>query len=163
MSKPHNKFKNQIRAARNRMALALNSAGYTDVKRNSKITTTCTLYASVFNVPLLKDKKYWEYIFLLDQYSDLNSNISKSIKIPKKVNRRLIYNAYIKSHKWFIFSSNVKKERGNKCEECSAGGKGIILHAHHLTYERLGNELPEDIQVLCKSCHQLKHPDKKFR
>jgi hypothetical protein len=162
MIKPHKKFKNQIRAARSRMAFALNEAGFPDVKKNGSIRRNCELYSQVFNVPLSKNIKHWHLHFLLEQYGSATSKMSKEVKVPKKVNRRSEYNRYIKSFAWFEFSSRIKAERGNKCEECGAGGKGVILHSHHLTYDRLGKELPEDIQVLCKPCHQLKHPEKKM-
>jgi hypothetical protein len=29
------------------------------------------------------------------------------------------------------------------------------LHVHHSTYERLGRELPEDLEVLCRRCHEI--------
>lgn len=31
------------------------------------------------------------------------------------------------------------------------------LDLHHLTYERLGHELPEDIVAVCRPCHDLIH------
>lgn len=42
----------------------------------------------------------------------------------------------------------------SKCEECGSEDR---LHVHHLTYRNFGNELPEDLQVLCESCHVKKH------
>jgi hypothetical protein len=32
--------------------------------------------------------------------------------------------------------------------------KLVRLHMHHRTYERLGAELPSDLQVLCRPCHE---------
>lgn len=37
------------------------------------------------------------------------------------------------------------------------------LHVHHLTYERKGHELLEDVLVLCLSCHEEQHPGRRFR
>jgi hypothetical protein len=31
------------------------------------------------------------------------------------------------------------------------------LDVHHLTYERLGSELADDLLVLCRNCHELIH------
>jgi hypothetical protein len=31
------------------------------------------------------------------------------------------------------------------------------LDVHHLTYERLGRESPDDLLVLCRDCHELIH------
>lgn len=70
------------------------------------------------------------------------------------------YEAYINSPKWKMFRRGVIKVRGNKCEDCSIPGPG--LHLHHLTYERLGNEIPEDVTLLCEPCHQERHPHKRI-
>lgn len=34
------------------------------------------------------------------------------------------------------------------------GSETSRLHVHHRTYERLGEELPEDLVVLCEVCHE---------
>ena len=70
------------------------------------------------------------------------------------------YEAYINSPEWKLFRRTIIKARGKKCEDCSAAGP--VLHLHHLTYERLGNELPEDVRLLCEPCHQKQHPHKRI-
>jgi hypothetical protein len=35
-------------------------------------------------------------------------------------------------------------------------------HLHHLTYQRQGNELPEDVQLICLPCHSAAHHGKEF-
>lgn len=69
--------------------------------------------------------------------------------------RRLNYESYMKSNAWQLLRSNIIAKRGRKCEKCGET-KGEI-HAHHLNYERFMNELPEDIQLLCKACHMAVH------
>lgn len=44
---------------------------------------------------------------------------------------------------------------GHRCEMCNASGG--TLHAHHRTYARQGQELVEDVIMLCRSCHGLFH------
>ena len=68
------------------------------------------------------------------------------------------YNKYIKSAKWKNKKKEVFKERGKECEQC---GDQHYIHVHHLTYERLGDENLEDLQILCYQCHMSKH-DKYF-
>ncbi|TWT55150.1 hypothetical protein Pla22_28040 [Rubripirellula amarantea] len=34
------------------------------------------------------------------------------------------------------------------------------IHVHHLTYERLGNELDSDLAVLCSGCHAFVHGER---
>ncbi len=69
------------------------------------------------------------------------------------------YSTYINSVEWFKKANEAKRKAGYKCEKCGKQfkkgkkGWGLELHAHHLNYERLGRELPEDIMVLCKDCH----------
>ncbi len=67
------------------------------------------------------------------------------------------YNAYINSKKWRAFREKIFAERGRRCERCEFDGKG--LQVHHLTYTRFGHELATDVEVLCKACHFLKHPE----
>ena len=33
----------------------------------------------------------------------------------------------------------------------------VPLHVHHLTYKRLGDELPSDLMVLCETHHKEQH------
>jgi hypothetical protein len=46
---------------------------------------------------------------------------------------------------------------GGCCEDCGKSGKGIALDLHHLTYERFGRELPEDVLLICRECHEHRH------
>ena len=41
------------------------------------------------------------------------------------------------------------------CVRC--GAYKTSFHVHHLTYERRGNELPEDLELLCADCHRGEH------
>jgi len=43
---------------------------------------------------------------------------------------------------------------GGKCERC---GSTLNLQVHHLTYDTLGEEMPWDLEVLCKRCHGKEH------
>ena len=67
----------------------------------------------------------------------------------------LDYSEYIKSPEWKKRSEEAKKRAGQRCQICNRPrGHRIVLDAHHRTYERFGNELPEDITVLCRECHE---------
>ena len=53
-------------------------------------------------------------------------------------------------------------QRANEhCERCGrfiASGFSPGLDLHHLTYERAyGDELPDDLMVLCRDCHEGEH------
>ena len=61
--------------------------------------------------------------------------------------------AYVKTPKW---KDKVKALhlRLGKCEKCDTTNS---LEAHHNTYARLGDELPSDLNLLCRACHQDIH------
>ena len=44
---------------------------------------------------------------------------------------------------------------GYKCQACST--KKEILDVHHNSYDRLGAEEPQDLIVLCRTCHGRVH------
>lgn len=151
----HKHYPNEIRAARRRLAFYLNNNGHPEIKSNSKITKALNIYSEKTSINIDKSVKQWHFVFLLNQYKDVNSPINKGIKLPKKVNINIEYKLYINSPEWKKFSKKIKNDRGNKCEVC--GISGVILHAHHKTYERFKNELETDILVVCVNCHNKIH------
>lgn len=64
------------------------------------------------------------------------------------------YLIYLKSAEWKLKRKQLFNERGKKCERCGATKK---LQVHHVTYKRIFNEALEDLEVLCKPCHQKEH------
>jgi len=60
------------------------------------------------------------------------------------------YQRHIASAAWKRLRSDIIEERGNKCERCGRDGS---LHLHHKTYKSLGNEQPDDVELLCNACH----------
>lgn len=71
------------------------------------------------------------------------------------------YNAYTRSDAWKRKRRAAYNRAGHKCEEC--GASRCLVEAHHLTYERFGNEADTDIRVLCTPCHALVHGGKKLK
>ena len=39
-----------------------------------------------------------------------------------------------------------------RCQRC--GAERCVLQLHHKTYDRLGQEFDDDVEVLCVPCHQ---------
>ena len=72
------------------------------------------------------------------------------------------YYKYIESLEWKTKADAAKERAGHRCQICNRPSIEITLDAHHRTYERLGNELPEDITVLCRNCHELYESNKKL-
>lgn len=65
-----------------------------------------------------------------------------------------VYLDYINSEEWAEKSRRFIWE-ASSCENC---GSKENLQCHHLNYDNLGNETREDVEVLCKKCHDDKHP-----
>ena len=59
---------------------------------------------------------------------------------------------YYQSEEWKIVRAFALQRSGNRCEWCGASG---VLEVHHLTYDNLYSEKPEDLQVLCKKHHKI--------
>lgn len=64
------------------------------------------------------------------------------------------YRAYMFSKKWAKKKLLLFQQRGKECEIC---GSIKHIHVHHLTYERVYNELLSDLQVVCSLCHSKIH------
>ena len=68
--------------------------------------------------------------------------------------RFMTYQEYIISPEWRERVSTFKDAQGWTCEQC---GSTRDITGHHKHYLNLGNELPEDIEILCWPCHKSKH------
>lgn len=64
-------------------------------------------------------------------------------------------NGFLQSTAWAIIKVDLFMLRGQQCEMC---GRTTALQVHHLTYDRYGgNEVPEDLIILCGNCHMRIH------
>jgi 5-methylcytosine-specific restriction endonuclease McrA len=68
--------------------------------------------------------------------------------------KSLPYESYLHTVHWLNTASSARNRAGHKCERCGAVGS---LEVHHLSYERIGEELPGDLEALCSSCHEDEH------
>lgn len=66
------------------------------------------------------------------------------------------YNSYINSAHWRRFRKKAIAHYGRICSSCTQTDLPEC-HVHHLTYERLGHELLEDVAIMCPACHNRKH------
>jgi len=73
---------------------------------------------------------------------------AKPISAQKKA-----YRKYLESEAWIKLRCDIITIRGDRCERC--GRRGI--HVHHLSYKNIGHEEPEDVILLCGTCHQKEH------
>ena len=75
----------------------------------------------------------------------------------------ITYKEYIISDAWQEKAKAAKSRANWKCQVCNESNDKVVLDAHHRTYERLGDELAEDITVLCRDCHSLYEANKNGR
>lgn len=89
-----------------------------------------------------------EYILLDDVRS------GNGPRWPVQELRALDYRTGYLLHPWWRLTRKRKlAETNGRCERCGDRAKEI----HHRTYDRLGEELMEDLEALCQSCHRDQH------
>lgn len=64
---------------------------------------------------------------------------------------------YLQTNKWRQRRKRALERAGWRCVACGGASR---LEVHHRTYVRLKKERQGDLEVLCRSCHAAKHPDK---
>lgn len=67
------------------------------------------------------------------------------------------YDAYLNTPEWHEKREKALARDRYLCQGCL---ERQAVHVHHLTYQRLFNELVCDLVSLCVDCHQLCHPYK---
>ena len=67
------------------------------------------------------------------------------------------YLAYLKSPEWREKRKEFIDLANNECQEC---GCNEHLQVHHLNYDNIGDETEDDVEVLCKECHEAKELEK---
>jgi hypothetical protein len=65
-----------------------------------------------------------------------------------------LYEATMRSAGWRRTRARTIRRQGRRCAWCRTRGP---LEVHHLHYQTLGRERPEDVVALCKSCHLRAH------
>ena len=67
------------------------------------------------------------------------------------------YLSYLRSVEWREKRKEFLELVDNECQEC---GSKEDLQVHHLNYANVGYETEDDVEVLCKSCHEDKELEK---
>lgn len=79
----------------------------------------------------------------------------EDVLVPFRTPRaRDFYLAYLNSPAWRRTRTRALQDAHYRCHQCGARRD---LQVHHRTYERLGAESPEDLEVLCANCHEGAH------
>lgn len=63
------------------------------------------------------------------------------------------YSAYLKTDHWKDFKQRWRASQKRRCMICS----NPHYELHHITYERIGQELLEDVVPLCRAHHARAH------
>jgi 5-methylcytosine-specific restriction endonuclease McrA len=78
------------------------------------------------------------------------------------LDRRFWYREfYLRSRHWRAIRREKLEKAGYRCERCRlplfVKEERLVMDVHHLTYERLFHERLDDLQVLCRHCHNEVH------
>ncbi len=108
-----------------------------------------TLLTSI-NISIPSVTGRFRFMLSLDLAIDANGILTITDSFQKIY--RSTYDEYLDSPTWQTKRQEALGRAGHKCQLCGATNR---LDVHHNTYERLGNELPADLIVLCRSCHEM--------
>jgi hypothetical protein len=68
--------------------------------------------------------------------------------------KQILHRQYLQSPLWKKIRNKAIEHYGSICGKCGCEGNDV----HHLSYDRAGgNEILEDLQVLCRECHEAIH------
>ena len=75
---------------------------------------------------------------------------------PKRNKEYIDYKEYVASEEWQNSKRRKQciKDADNKCQMC---GIGFGLEVHHVHYQNLGKEKPDQLVLLCVLCHEYTH------
>lgn len=68
--------------------------------------------------------------------------------------KQWMYRQYLRTPDWQARRYKWLLASGGMCQRCGIGGEVSGLDVHHLTYDRLGEELESDVVVVCRPCHE---------
>jgi len=91
-------------------------------------------------------------ISLIEPYYDRVKAIYENARLAEL--KSMDYKIYLKTDGWQRKRLDAIENARGVCEIC---GSGVDIQVHHKTYERRGEELPEDLIVLCEQCHKKEH------
>lgn len=73
-----------------------------------------------------------------------------------KALRQLTYKEYLQTIEWRVRRGLALKRAGYCCEQPKCGRR-TQLQVHHRTYDHIGEELAEELSVVCEPCHDRYH------
>lgn len=64
------------------------------------------------------------------------------------------YAVYMGTQQWRCRRTEVIERQRFRCYDCGCEER---LQVHHANYDHLGDEWPEDVEALCRRCHDRRH------
>ena len=98
------------------------------------------------------EQTYWRQM-LSEAYEKREQERTKELQRWRRK-----YDAYLSSPKWKVLRRKVLARAKGICEGCE---ERKATQVHHLTYERLGNEMLFDLVAVCDACQKQIHPQRK--
>lgn len=108
------------------------------------------------SIPKNQKKELW---FVLNMPGDVKveegdaTSFSDDFLVSQKSYKER-YHEYLQSEEWSLKRLTKLQEAGYRCQLCNSKGE---IHVHHRTYDRVFNELQEDLIALCSKCHEKFH------
>jgi 5-methylcytosine-specific restriction endonuclease McrA len=81
-------------------------------------------------------------------------NKPKRAQQAEDAKRKRKYAKYLMSAEWKAKREQLFELRGKQCEKC---GSTKTIQVHHIHYRNIFKERMDDLQVLCKRCHECVH------
>ena len=113
-----------------------------------------------FNIKISERESYKKKlveIYLSGEHKFLKRGseyLKKKKKGVKGKSRKQIYKDYLNSKEWAQIKIDLYQTGGKQCEHCGSTNR---IEVHHLHYDNVFNEEPEDLVLLCRQCHQAEH------
>lgn len=99
---------------------------------------------------LLTMLRRWDHVTTSD-YVRLDGEIYEA---TTRVLRAMPYDEYLRTDHWQATRSEALERAHHHCQVCNSADR---LQTHHRSYQRRGEEAPEDLIVLCANCHKTFH------
>ena len=109
------------------------------------------LYQRMINAETVRDTLKLRLSAINAQHDELAQRFTMKRLVELK---SMDYKDYLRTPEWQERRDKALHQANGRCQRC---GNYRDLQVHHKTYERKGEELPQDLIVLCRDCHEKEH------
>ena len=90
-------------------------------------------------------------LFATKRPQNFEKTVDGRQQVKKQIKKFQSKEEYYKSEEWRNKRLFALHKAGHRCDKCASK---LNLEVHHLTYENLYDQKPEDLTVLCPRCHK---------